>query len=173
MQKQPTMRPQDVVLLLKIITYENRPWFQVPISEELHMSQSEISEAVARNKFAGLLDPKGKKVRRLALMEFLQYGVAYVFPQQPGAIVRGIPTAHSAPPLNGIIQSTENYVWPAAKGKARGQSIVPLYPAVVEASLDDAALHELLALIDALRVGKAREKDIAIQEIRSRILDGE
>ena len=171
--QQPNMRPQDVVILLKIITYDDQPWFQKPLSEELNMSQSEISQSIARSKFAGLLDSSGKMVRRIALMEFLQYGISYVFPQQPGAIVRGLPTAHAAPPLNNIIQSQESYVWPSGKGKIRGQSITPLYPSVIDAAQKDSYLYELLALVDAIRVGRAREKEIAILELRKRILGEE
>ena len=171
--KQTTISPQDIVVLLKISTYNNQHWEQAPLSEVLCMSQSEISKSVARSKYAGLLDSSGKKVRRLALMELLQYGISYVFPQQPGPIVRGIPTAHSAPPLNEIIVSNEPYVWPSGKGKVRGQSIIPLYPSVVEAVQKDKKLYELLALVDAIRVGRAREKEIAIKELKSRILDRE
>jgi len=171
--KQTSISPQDIVVLLKISTYNNQYWEQAPLSEELYMSQSEISKSVARSKYAGLLDSSGKKVRRLALMELLQYGISYVFPQQPGPIVRGIPTAHSAPPLNNIIVSNEPYVWPSGKGKIRGQSIIPLYPSVVEAVQKDEKLYELLALVDAIRVGRAREKEIAIEELKFRILDGE
>ena len=171
--KQTSISPQDIVVLLKISTYNNQYWEQAPLSEELYMSQSEISKSVARSKYAGLLYSSVKKVRRLALMELLQYGISYVFPQQPGPIVRGIPTAHSAPPLNNIIVSNEPYVWPSGKGKIRGQSIIPLYPSVVEAVQKDEKLYELLALVDAIRVGRAREKEIAIKELKSRILDGE
>jgi hypothetical protein len=92
---------------------------------------------------------------------------------QPGTIVKGIPTAHSAAPLREVIQSTEPYVWPSGKGTLRGQSIAPLYPSVVDAVQNDPKLHELLALVDALRVGKAREKELAITELKKRILDGE
>ena len=66
----------------------------------------------------------------------------------------------------------ESFVWPTGKGKSRGQSIVPLYPSVVEAVLKDEKLYELLALVDAIRVGRAREKEIAINELKSRILHG-
>lgn len=171
--QQQILSPQDIVILLKIITYGDEAWFQIPLSESLHISQSEVSKSLARSKNAGLLDTKGRKVRRQALLELLQYGIAYVFPQQAGPIVRGMPTAHSAPPLNMIINSEENYVWPSAKWKMRGQSILPLYPSVVEAASNDSQLYELLALVDALRVGRAREKDLAIRELKKRILDGE
>ena len=165
-----SIKPQDVVLLLKVISNSNDSWNQKPIAKELGMSQSEISESVARSKFAGLLDVSGKKVFRRALMDLLQYGIRYVFPQRPGAMVRGIPTAHSAEPLNQIIQSEEDYVWPSAKGKVRGQSILPLYPSVVNAVASDNKLYELLALVDALRVGKIREQELAIKELQVRIL---
>ncbi len=168
--QQPTMSPQDVVILLKVISYGNEPWSQVPLASALCMSQSEVSKSIARSKYAGLLDPSGKVVRRMALMEFLQFGLKYVYPQTPGAIVRGIPTAHSAPPLNQSIQSNENYVWPSGKGKVRGQSIIPLYASVVDAVQNDSKLYEMLALADALRVGRARERELAIAELKKRIL---
>ena len=167
---QQLMKPQDIVLLLKIISMQNDSWNQLQTAAALNMSQSEISESVARSKYAGLLDSKGKKVMKLALMEFLEFGVKYVFPQRPGAIVRGIATAHSAAPLNSIIVSEEHYVWPSGKGNLRGQAIMPLYPSVVDAVQKDEMLHELLALVDAIRVGRAREKEIAINELKIRIL---
>ncbi len=148
-------------------------WNQKPTAKSLGMSQSEVSEAVSRSKYAGLLDIKGKKVLKLALMEFLEYGIRYVFPQKPGPVVRGVPTAHSAHPLKDRIQSTENFVWPYAKGKVRGHSIIPLYSSVPEAALRDEKLHELLALVDALRVGRAREREIAIIELKKQLQIGE
>jgi hypothetical protein len=169
---QHVMRPLDVVVLLKITTYSNAAWRQQQISTDLHLSQSEISKSVARSKYAGLLDESGKNVRRLALMDFLEKGIAYVFPQRPGAVVRGVPTAHSAPPLSELIQSEENYVWSSAIGKLRGQSVIPLYPQAPEAASQDAEMHSLLALVDALRVGQIREKKLAINELKKRILNG-
>lgn len=171
--QQPSMSPLDVVVLLKIIAYGNKEWKQLDMANDLSISQSEVSKSLVRSKFARLLDNSGKKVKRLSFIEFLLYGLPYVFPQQPGAILRGFATSHSAPPLNKIIQSNENYVWPSGKGNIRGQSIIPLYPTVPEAIQKDGKLYELLALIDALRVGKAREKELAILELKKRIVDGE
>lgn len=171
--KQQIISPHDIVILLKISTYKQNTWHQTAMADELGISQSEISKSLNRSKYAGLLDPKGKIVMKLALMEFLQYGLRYVFPQKPGPIVRGVPTAHSASPLKETIQSNEQYVWPYGKGTARGQSIVPLYPSVPEAALKDKKLHELLALVDALRVGRAREKELAVIELKKRFGLGE
>lgn len=170
--QQPTMSPLDVVVLLKLISLGNQPWNQKALADALRMSQSEISKSFARSRYSGLLDSTSKKVRRLALFEFLRCGIAYVFPQQPGAVVRGIATAHSAAPLNESIQSSEYYVWPSGKGNLRGHSIVPLYPSVVDAVQNDSKLHELLALVDALRVGRVREKELAITELQKRIVSG-
>ena len=163
------MKPQDIVILLKIVALGNDSWQQKPLAEALGMSQSEVSQSLARSKYAGLLFGNGKQVMKSALLDFLQFGITYTFPQKPGPIVRGIATAHAAAPLKENIDGQENYVWPYAKGNQRGQAIVPLFPSVPEAALKDQQLYELLALTDALRVGKAREKALAIKELKKRM----
>jgi hypothetical protein len=163
------VKPQDIVVLLKIIALNTDQWQQIPLALSLKMSQGEVSQSVARSKYADLLDFTGKQVMRQSLMDFLQYGLAVVFPAKPGAMVRGIPTAHSAAPLKNEIESGDDYVWPHAQGQVRGQGITPLYSTVPEAALEDEALYELLALTDALRVGRARERHLAIQELKRRI----
>ena len=181
MKKHSGMRPQDLPILLKIEAHRQnirrigtfivaqKPLLKKDIALQLGISPSEVTESLARSAFAGLYDPNQKKVMGRALLEFLQYGVKYVFPQQPGALVRGIPTAHSAKPLAELIQSTEPYVWPSADGTMRGQAIEPLYPTLVQAVNNDSRLYEMLALVDAIRVGKAREVTIAVEELRKRL----
>ncbi len=167
------LKPQDILLLLKIVSDNNPSWNQKPVADALGLSQSEVSEAVARCKYSGLLAPDGKTVLKLSLMELLQYGLRYVFPQKPGAVVRGVPTSHSAKPLNSEIQSSEIYVWPHGKGTVRGHGIQPLYPSVPEAAMKDDKLYELLALADALRVGRARERELAIEILKKYLNIGE
>lgn len=166
--KNQQLKPQDILLLLKIISDGNPNWNQKPMAEALGLSQSEVSESVSRSKYSGFLDPKGKTVMTLALLEFIQYGLRYVFPQRPGPLVRGIPTAHSASPLKEEVQSSEAYVWPYGKGTVRGQSVMPLYASAPEAALKDKKLHEFLALVDAIRVGRARERELAVIELKKR-----
>lgn len=170
-QTKKNLKPQDILILLKIIALGEKSWFHHTIAQELGMSQSEVSQSLNRTKYAGLIDDARKKVNKIAFNEFLIHGVAYAFPQQPGALVRGMLTGHSAEPLNKIIQATDKYVWPNAKGLDRGQAIEPLYPTAVEASLKDNSLYELLTLVDAIRVGRVREKEMAKRELEKRILN--
>ena len=65
-----SMKPQDVVVLLKIISLGEKPWNQLSLAGELFMSQSEISQSIARSKYAGFLHITGKSVYRLSFMEF-------------------------------------------------------------------------------------------------------
>ena len=105
-----------------------------------------------------------------ALIEFLIHGLKYVFPAQAGKMVKGVPTAHSAPPLSSVILSEKDiYVWKDVKGKIRGQSIEPLYKKISQIIENDAVIYKLLALIDAIRVGKARERSLAEIELIKRI----
>jgi DNA-binding MarR family transcriptional regulator len=169
MNKHNGMRPQDVVVLLKIARLKDQNWLGKDLATALFISPSEVSESLNRSSFAGLLDADKRKLMRQAFLEFLEHGFKFVFPIQPGPIVRGMPTAHSAPPLNKVIQSQEFYVWPDALGEQRGQAIEPLHPGVVKAAKVDSEFYELLSLIDALRIGKAREQQIALKELKNRL----
>ncbi len=169
MKKHSGMRPHDILILLKIALYKHQSWLMKDLARDLRISPSENSESVNRSAQAALLSQDKRSLMRMALLEFLQFGLPYAFPQKPGAVVRGIPTAHSAPPLNAIIQSDENYVWPSSRGTMRGQAIEPLYKSVPQAIEKDSQLYEMLALVDAVRVGKARERELAVRELGKRI----
>ena len=170
MKKHSGMRPQDILVLLKIISMQNLCWRNIDIANSLKISQSEVSEALNRCKFAGLIDEKKRQIHKNSLKEFLLYGLKYVFPVKPGSIVRGIPTAHSAPPISDQISSGGDiYVWPYAKGDQRGQAIEPLYRTIPAVAREDKLFYELLVITDALRVGRAREIKIAIEELGKRL----
>lgn len=166
------MRPQDIAILLKIVSLNTSNWQLVGLSSELHISISEISESLNRSKIANLLDANKKEVNRLNLLEFLEYGIKYVFPQQPGMMLRGIPTAHSHPFMKDIFISELNYVWPDNNGKVMGLMIEPFYINQVKAINDDQNFYKMLALVDVIRVGKVREVKIAVKELK-RIITNE
>lgn len=168
MKQHNGMRPQDIVILLKI-AISPPSWLAKNLSQSLHISPSEVSESLNRSAIAGLLSNDKRTVMKNSLLEFLEYGLKFVFPQKPGALVRGVPTSHSAPPLNRLVQGGEVYVWPYAQGEFRGQAVEPLYKTVPLLCKEDHDLYEVLALTDALRLGKTRERKIAIDELRRRI----
>ncbi|MBI5883979.1 MAG: hypothetical protein HZB91_12845 [Elusimicrobia bacterium] len=165
------MKPQDVLILLQIACWKERDWLSIDLARELRISTAEVSMALERTRRAGLLDRQKRKVVKAALLEFVLHAVKYVFPAEPGPLCRGIPTAHSAQPLAKRIVSEDNdqYVWPHDDGDIRGQAISPLYKTAPDAARKDRNLYELLALIDALRVGRARERTLAAQEIERRL----
>jgi len=166
------MKSQDILVVLKIMVKSRRKesMKQIDLAYELKISQSEVSSAINRLKYSGLLTSDVKIVPR-AVNYFLIYGLKYAFPARPGSLVRGVPTAHSAPLAKNIFGDTqEKYVWQCASGKVRGQSVVPLFKSVPEATEIDSELYDLLALIDMIRVGNVRESTTAVNEITFRIV---
>lgn len=162
------LKPQDILILLKIISLKQKNWNMNDLARSLSLSQSEVSKALDRLVFAGLID-ESKRVPALnALYDILVSSVRYFFPVKAGGIQRGIPTAHSALPLSKKIRSDSKYIWPSPEGTQRGESIEPLYKSAPMAALEDKKLYELLALVDALRVGKAREQQLACEELKKR-----
>ena len=170
MKKHNGMRPQDIVVLLKIIALQHEDWNNADLAYSLKISASEISEVLNRSRISGLIDTKKRKVHINSFKEFLIYGLKYVFPAELGAIVRGIPTAHSASPIKEhILPGNDIYVWPYAKGNIRGQKIEPLYKTLPIAVQDDKLFYELLVIIDTIRIGRVREIKIATEELEKRL----
>jgi hypothetical protein len=165
MKKHNGMRPLDIVILLKITVKGESNWLNKDLANELGISASEVSESLNRSWLAGFLDETKKKLFRNALLEFLCHGLKYVFPQKPGELVKGMPTAHSASIANSTFPSDELYVWPYPQGTVRGQAIEPLYPSVPKAAEQDSSLYDLLAICDMLRVGRAREAKFAAEKL--------
>lgn len=163
------MRPQDIVVLLKIIIYNERGWQFKDLAYDLDLSASEVSESLNRSQIAGLLKENKRKIFSQNLMEFIEYGLQYVFPQMPGTIVTGIPTAHSQEFFKEKFVSEIDYVWPDEDGNVRGLAILPLYKGVTNAVSHDKELHKLLAAIDIIRVGKVREKKLALSVLANAI----
>ena len=170
MKKHNGMRPQDIVVLLKIISIRDDNWRNINIANAIRISPSEVSEALNRCKIARLIDSKKRKVNINSFTEFLVYGLKYVFPTEPGAIVKGIPTAHSASPIKEQISSDADvYVWSYVNGTHRGQAIEPLYKTLPQVVQEDTLFYELLTIVDTIRVGRVREIQIAIVELKKRL----
>ncbi len=164
------MRPQDIVVLMKIIAINRDNWRNIDLAHSLQISASEVSEALNRCKIAGLIDAEKRKIHINSLKEFIIYGLKYVFPAEPGPIVRGIPTAHSAAPIKDLIsKGLDVYVWPYSNGNVRGQAIEPLYKSIPAVVGEDKLFNELMVIIDTIRVGRAREVKIAIEELNMRL----
>ena len=164
-----TLKPQDILIALKLVTLREQPWTVRSLAPTLSISHSEVFEGVKRLKAARLV-ASDDAPRRRALEELLVHGVKYVFPPDRGGLTRGMPTGAAAPPLCGLLSATgEPPVWPHPLGTVRGYAFSPLYKTVPEAAARDEPLYELLALVDAVREGQARETALAVRELQHRL----
>jgi DNA-binding Lrp family transcriptional regulator len=163
-------KPQDIVVALKLCLGSAQESY-ASLGQSLGISASEVHAAVRRLGDARLVDPETKEVRREALGNFLIHGVPYAFPATLKEVTRGIPTAWAAPVMVGKMGITDQLppVWPDPDGRVQGAALQPLYPSVPHAVRNDPALYELLALVDALRIGRARERNLAEKELSQRL----
>lgn len=165
------LKPQDIFILLKLIAIKRDNWSYSSLAHELYMSPSEVHAGIKRATIARLFDANRKRPVRKSLEEFILHGVKYAYPPEPGGLTRGIPTGYAGPPLNHIIgQSDEEPpVWPDPEGNILGFAFPPLFKSVPKAAAIDQKLYELLVLVDAIRGGRARERDIAARELEIRL----
>lgn len=165
------LKPQDVLITLKLVAAgKNLDWRFHDLAIELCMSVSEVHAGMKRAQRAGLVHTFDDRfqVGVRAFEEFLLHGLRYVFVPDRGELTRGLPTAHGAAPIASHIVATEEPppVWPTPDGSVRGLAFSPLYKAAPQAALRDATLYELLVVVDTLRGGRARERQIATQELK-------
>ena len=164
------LNPQDLVVALKLAFHPGLTFRD--LADTLGLSASAVHRSVTRAKASGLL-LADRKPNRSALSEFVVHGVRYAFPPVRGGMTRGMPTAHAAPPLAELIVQDNDPVpvWPDPQGEARGASFKPLYRGAPKAARADAKLYQCLSLIDALRGGRARERNLAKEHL-TRWLNG-
>jgi len=167
------LKPQDIVVALKLCTYaDHRPPMSI-IASDLNLSPSEVHGAIGRLRAARLLHGPDLKDRPniSALEEFLIHGLKYAFPAEHGEVTRGVPTSYAAAPLKNEVSMSNDLppVWPWSEGDTRGIGLEPLYKSVPRAALRDPLLYQLLALVDAIRDGRARERKIAESELVHRL----
>lgn len=160
------LRPADLLVMFKAAAHPDQRWTYAALAESLGMSASQVHRSVQRAVTAGLAVMRGRgdwSPVRPALIEFAVHGVRYVWPVQPGPVKRGVPTSFGVAPLASRVVAAEGDapVWAHPAGSHKGPTLLPLTRAVPQAALADPALHRLLALLDALRAGRARERQMA------------
>jgi len=165
--KQLALKPQDLVVALKVAVNPNRQFTFADLARELLISVSEAHAAVQRAELSRLLSrsDEGLVAVRSALREFTVHGVRYTFPAITGSLTRGMPTGFAGPAMKTQFEYGDGLspVWPDPEGQTRGTAFYPLYPSVPAACRVDEVLYEVLALVDAIRGGAARERELAEQ----------
>jgi hypothetical protein len=164
-------KPQDVLIALKLALADRGGDSFATLAKSAGMSASEVHASCSRLSEARLLMPDSRKVRRKPFLDFLIHGVPYAFPAGQGEMTRGMPTAWAAPIMAGkiIYNPAEAPVWPDPEGTMKGLAVQPLYRSAPVAARNDSSLYDLLALIDALRLGRARERSMAAKQIAERL----
>lgn len=137
------------------------------------MSPAEVHAAAKRTVVARLAIRNDLKIRPNIrnLEEFLLHGIQYAFVPDRGGISRGMPTAFASEYMGQHFVADQELppVWPDPQGEIRGESFSPLYKSVPVAAKNDSNLYALLVLVDAIRGGRARERDIAQKELIRRL----
>jgi len=168
------LKEVDILLLLKLSEVEGPRVPSRKLAGDLFLSENDVAQSLKRCHASGLLyrTDAEKRVNRAALFELLAHGFRYLFPVKMGSMTRGVPTSIAAEPLKSLFADTGEPppVWPYMDGKVRGISLTPLHKRVPEAALRDPKLYELLALVDAVRGPKIRERKIATEELAKRLV---
>lgn len=161
---------QDVIVLLKLCR-AGEPETVRSLSAGLGLPHAAVQRSLKRLEGAGLYDAKRRRVNRARAEEFLVHAVKFMFPAEFAGEGRGVPTAWAADPLRKHLAPSGELppVWPHPRGKARGIVLEPLHESAPELERRDPELAQTLFIVDALRVGDARQRGIATRLLRERL----
>ncbi len=165
--RQPSLRPVDVVVALHLVLRPEDGYETV--ADLLGIGLGSGHRSVKRLVAGGLVLPHRRAVNHTKLLNFVVYGVPHAFYAILGAEAQGVPTAHAGPLLSKHIESAGPIVWPGVEGQVRGQSLIPLYEGAAGLTSRAPELYDLLTLVDALRVGRARERRLATELLETRL----
>lgn len=140
------------------------------LSAALGISTSMAHRAVQRLERASLVIVPHRRLAVQTFMDLVGHGLRHVYYAEMGPETLGVPTAHAVGRLAEAIVSDRPYVWPSARGSVRGDSITPLFSGAAELPASNPALYEALALIDAVRVGRVRERRLAVDFLESMLV---
>lgn len=166
------LKTQDILVLLKLVVLRNEAWTYSQLATELDLSSSQVHAAVRRLIRSGLaIDENGHiRIHTRNLEEFLVHALRYLSVPEKGPKSRGMATLTSAPPFaSQFINDGEPIVWPDPSGEVRGESLTPIYKSAPAAARRDPGLYELLVIADALRAGRARERQAAVKELKKKL----
>jgi hypothetical protein len=171
--KQLTLKPQDLVVALKVAINSENSYLLATLGQELQMVVSAVHASVVRCEQARLLTRSDGTIRahKPALSEFAIHGVRYVYPALQGTLARGLATGLAGPSLRSHFDQAKAMpiVWPDPLGDSYGPSLAPLCSTVPQACRNDERLYDVLTLIDALRAGAARERELASALLEERL----
>lgn len=160
---------QDVVLAVRLLLPPPGWTFQ-SLGESIGISQSQCHLSFGRLLASSLVEPGQRVTIKSNLQEFLVHGVKYAFPARLREPTIGVPTAHAAPIWEQkLLSNDERVVWKHPAGKTRGAELVPLYKTVPAIALKERHLYSIFAVVDSIRLGRARERDVAANLLKDLI----
>jgi biotin operon repressor len=163
--------PVDLLVVMKLAALASEPASLRQLEDELGLSKSAVANSVQRLRELDLVKDgpsHGRRVNKLLLRDCLEHAARWIAPAHVGDFELGLPTAHSAEPFKKEMTGDEDpVVIPLAHGPVRGRAVTPLHPLAPAAAAKDPKLYRLLAIVDALRIGRARDRQLAVAELRA------
>jgi hypothetical protein len=166
------VKPPDIYVLAGLLV-EDRQWSYRSLAERLRVPHPLVQRGLVRAQEADLYSKERRGVHVPHFEEFAIHALRFVAPAQLGPLVSGVPAAWAAEPMASAIRSSGDDpppVWPYAEGRVRGQAIEPLHSAAPDAAEDWRELGAILAILDSLRAGDPRVRQVAEKLLR-RVLD--
>ncbi|GEM46657.1 hypothetical protein [Deinococcus cellulosilyticus] len=166
------LKDQDVLLLVVLTSTSAPPQGYQGLADFTGISLSETHSSIKRLDRSGLVHKGevGFKAHSQRALEFFLHAIKYLYPPEYGPETRGVATLHHVLPFSEHFpEETPRTVWPDAEGTQRGTALIPIHKYAPSIARNHPQVHQTLALLDALRAGRNRERTLAEKHLSKRL----
>jgi hypothetical protein len=165
------IKPQDLLVVIQAAAVRQR-WTVNLMAESLELPPATVHRSIMRCREMGLFSDDIARIDPYLVEEFLVHVVRFEFPPRWIGTSRGVPTAWSADPLKSVLRSdrtSDTVVWPLEAGRRSGRGLEPIHPNLVKFEKSNPEVYAWGTLVDAIRIGGARDKSAAKELLTLRI----
>lgn len=153
------LKPQDVAVMLKLISRGPRNWQSKELAVELMLSNSELSASFQRIALAGMMEPGRMVVNTHGFLSYLLGRFKDYYPVKKREMCYGFPFTPTVAEDDRMVYGTkEMWVWKEAGGNVYGMGVEPFFPQSVRCARYDSNMYQLLGLCEAIRVSEDVEE---------------
>jgi hypothetical protein len=163
------VRPTDLYVLIGVLASGREAAPLRDLAGQLSLDHTVVRRALNNAESAGLYRAETRHVNLPGFEDLAAHAARFVAPAPLGALSAGVPAAWGAEPISRLVRQAADEplpVWPSARGRVRGQAIAPLHPSAVEAAARNPRVSALLSILDSLRAGDVRVREVAAAELR-------
>jgi hypothetical protein len=160
------MKPQDILIALKILANPDTPFRQMDLALSLHLSISEISRALNRLASQHLYIKANKTIAVPQFLYFIEHAAPFIFRLNRTGPTSGNPLFQSQWVQQNRYNPPIQWGWEGHHGTQNLHGYSPFHKSVPKACAKDSAFRRMVLLFEHSLITEGDERNRALVQLR-------